>query len=258
MIEQGGGHLCPINELSRDHRTISSFKPLCPIKLNNCSSFALIDSGNVIVNAISEKFALRLFAGKLDENIQPLSYTHIGTADQKARMRVLGVTKQPLVLRFGGASMRFYTSPIVIRNLNTDVNISGPFLADNGIDQLHSKGALKVKGKLVRLFTYKAAVQNGATAADGTITTLSLTQAVAVVEKHPVVTTPDDSLVVVRKHPTVTSSPVTRHSRKARTVSPTPPSRISRAASKAAMCMSHALPGSQPTRPSSSQSTSRR
>ena len=177
--EQGGGHLCPINQLDRDHRTIGSFKPLCPVKLNNCSSFALIDSGNVIVNAISEKFAIRLFSGKLDENIKPLSYTHIGTADQKARMRVLGVTKSPVTLRFGGASVKFYTSPIVIRNLNTDVNISGPFLADHGIDQLHSKGALKVKGKLVRLFTYRAAVQNGATAADGSVTQIALTQATA-------------------------------------------------------------------------------
>ena len=176
LVEQHGGHLCPINQLSRDHRTIGNFKPLCPIKLNNCSSFALIDSGNVIVNAISEKFALRLFSGKLEENLQPLSYTHIGTADQKARMRVLGVTKQPLILRFGGASVRFYTSPIVIRDLNTDVNISGPFLADNGIDQIHSKGALKVKGKLVRLFTYKAAVQNGATTADGSVGQLALAQ----------------------------------------------------------------------------------
>ena len=171
------GHLCPINQLGKDQRSLGAFKPLCPIKLNDCSSFALIDSGNIVVNAISEKFAVRLFSGRLEENLQPLEYKYIGTAEQGARMRVLGVTKRPLVLRFGGASFKFLTSPIVIRNLNTDVNISGPFLADNGIDQIHSKGSLKVKGKLVRLFTYKAATQINEL--DGTITQLRQTETAA-------------------------------------------------------------------------------
>ena len=154
--------------------------------------------------------------------------------------------------------MRFYTSPIVIRNLNTDVNISGPFLADNGIDQLHSKGALKVKGKLVRLFTYKAAVQNGATAANGTITTLSLTQAVAVVEKHPVVTTPDDSLVVVRKHPTVTSLPGHQTLSKGKNSQSDSTIPHLESSLKSSNVYVARTTRTQPTRPSSSQSTSRR
>src|SRR5712671_2975038 len=151
------------NELSkitdvdfRESRAACNFKPLCPIKINGTPVFALIDSGNVVVNAISEKFAKELFGQDYMTHIQPLrNYTHVGTAEKGAKMRVLGITKKTLPLRFGGVSMQFHTRPIVIQGLTTSINISGPFLAENGIDQLHSKGALRIKGKLVKLMTYR-------------------------------------------------------------------------------------------------------
>jgi len=144
---------------------VSNYRALCPVKLNGHGTYALVDSGNVVVNAISEKFALRLFSGNLSDNLAKLDYKHIGTAETGARMTVLGVTKQPVVLRFGGGGVKFLTSPIVIKDLNIDVNISGPFLSENGIDQIHTKGALKVKGKLIRLCTFRASREEGQVAA---------------------------------------------------------------------------------------------
>src|SRR6266496_4211868 len=155
--------LCPINEVKLENRSVSNFRPLCPVKMNGHPSFALIDSGNVVVNAISEKFARELYGDGLKEQIQNLkNYQYIGTAEQGAKMRVLGMTKHPIALKFGGSSITFHTNPIVIKGLSMDINISGPFLSENQIDQMHSKGALRVKGKLIPLLTYKCA-QNGGT-----------------------------------------------------------------------------------------------
>ena len=56
-VNDSYGHLCPINQLNKNTRSVGNFRPLCPVKLNGHSLYALIDSGNVVVNAISEKFA---------------------------------------------------------------------------------------------------------------------------------------------------------------------------------------------------------
>ena len=147
--------LSPINLVGADAKT-RAFKSLCPVKLNGHASLALIDSGNLVVNAISEAFAKRLYGMNVQDHLQPLKFTHIGTADKKGKLQVLGVTKQPVTLRFGGSSVKFLTHPIVIKELSMDVNISGPFLAEKCIDQMHSKGALKVKGQLIPLIDYKS------------------------------------------------------------------------------------------------------
>lgn len=154
-----GNNLCPINETRfGESRSVSNFRPMCPIKIRGHPTFALIDSGNVVVNAISEKFAKELFKGAdLSKHVEPLKhYKYIGTAEHGAKMKVLGITRETLSLRFGGAPTQFNTRPIVIRGLSMNVNIAGPFLSEHGIDQLHSQGALRVKGKLVKLVTYKA------------------------------------------------------------------------------------------------------
>ena len=122
--------------------------------LNGQSVLGLIDSGNLIVNVISEDFAKRLYGtNNLRRFVSALpGCQSIGTAKKGARLPVIGVVQKPLRLRFGGSGVTFRTRPLVIRGLSHDLNISGPYLAKNNIDQLHSKGALKVRGKLVPLF----------------------------------------------------------------------------------------------------------
>jgi hypothetical protein len=123
------------------------------------ATFALIDSGNVVINAISERFAQRLFGHDYHKAIMPSErFKYLGTADEGGqKMRVLGVTSNPVTLRFGGSGTVFKTHPLVLQGLSQDINISGPFLSANGIDQLHSRGSLRVKGQLVPLLTYQNA-----------------------------------------------------------------------------------------------------
>ena len=155
--------VCVQNELSQinhlpqvEIRTVDNFRPLCPVRLNGQPSYALIDSGNVVVNAISEKFAKELFGPDLTSHVEFDSrYTRIGTAEEGAKLKVLGVTVKPVILRFGGCPTQFLTKPVVIEGLSMDVNISGPFLSEHGIDQIHSKGSIRVRGKLIRLTTYR-------------------------------------------------------------------------------------------------------
>ena len=88
FLLNNGKQLCPINELRQDTRKIGNYKSLCPVKLDGHSTFALVDSGNVVTNAISLDFAKRLFSGRVHENVTPLSYRFIGTADKKGRLPV--------------------------------------------------------------------------------------------------------------------------------------------------------------------------
>ena len=147
--------LCPINQLNAVKERITNktdYKSLCPVKLNGQPSFALIDSGNVVVNAISADFAQSLYGSNWKNEIENAGkYSEIGTAEKGARLDVLGQTKKPIALRFGGVAKTFMTTPIVIRGLSMDVNISGPFLCEHQIDQLHSVGALRVNGRVVKL-----------------------------------------------------------------------------------------------------------
>ena len=134
---------------------LAEFKPLCSIKMNNLRVDALIDSGNLVTNVISEDFAHRLFETKnLTKYLEPSkTFSRLGTAQQGAVLDVLGVVKRPVHIRFGGSSARFPSHPLVIRGLSSDVNISGPFLMKNQLDQLHSSGELLVRGQKIPLKT---------------------------------------------------------------------------------------------------------
>jgi hypothetical protein len=71
----------------------------------------------------------------------------VGTAKSGTGLKVLVELKTPIHLRFGGCATRFKCRPVVLEGLSMPFNLSGPFLAQFGIDQLHSEGALLVQGK---------------------------------------------------------------------------------------------------------------
>jgi len=136
-------------------RKLDQYKSLCSVQLNGNSTYALIDSGNLLVNVISEKFAKKIFGENIEKYIQPLEgYKYIGTAEQGGKLKVLGMVIQPIDLRFHGSKVRFKTRPLVLQGLNMAVNISGPFLALHKVDQLHSRGSLKIRNQLIPLIPY--------------------------------------------------------------------------------------------------------
>ncbi len=76
----------------------------------------------------------------------------MGTAKKEEFLKVLGETRKPVSLRFGGDyELGFNLNPVVIQDLGMAVNLAGPTLKEWNIDQLHSRDALRVKGRFVRL-----------------------------------------------------------------------------------------------------------
>ena len=117
--------------------------------MNGTSVKALVDSGNLMCNVISEDFLRRLAIPVAD--LRPVGFAKVGSAKKGAAMEVLGQVPKPLHLRFAGLHKPFPIQPLVLRNLSMPLNISGPYLKRAGIDQLHSKNALSIQGTLVRL-----------------------------------------------------------------------------------------------------------
>ena len=100
-------------------------------------------------NVISAKFAKRL--GLDLRHLKPHAFSTVGTAKAGNRLKVLGVPTSAISLQFGGHPSKFKIKPLVVEGLTMNVNISGPFMEKHCLDQIHSKRALKVNGRLIPL-----------------------------------------------------------------------------------------------------------
>ena len=162
-FEQNGvyhitGNLNVINISAELKSGCDDFRPLCPVKINGVPAYALLDSGNTVSPAVSKIFAKKLFPkGTLKENLQPVKQV-IGSANKDAPLRVLGITKKKLNIKLGGHPHEVKTRVIVIDKLNSNVNLSGPFMTKYGMDQLHSQGCLKFDGKKIKLVKFTRAI----------------------------------------------------------------------------------------------------
>ena len=120
-----------------------------PITIRNAATTALIDSGNLWRNAISEDFFR--FLGLTKEDLKPIAQEQVGTAKKSATLEVLGETRQYIHLFLGKLPVAFRFKPVIIKGLSMPINIGGPFLKKHNIDQLHIKNALRVQGQLIPL-----------------------------------------------------------------------------------------------------------
>jgi hypothetical protein len=135
---------------TRITRVVIIFVKYLPIRINNYTCSALVDSGNVWRNAISKDFALNQM--KLTEaDIRPLSTKTIGTAQDRASMRVLGEFIRPLPLQLGGISTCLKTRPVVVEGLSMPFNLAGPFFKKHNIDQIQSEDCIRFQGHDVQL-----------------------------------------------------------------------------------------------------------
>ena len=114
---------------------------------------ALLDSGNVWRSAISKEFFLSL--GYSLDDIRPLKTKTLGTAKEGSSLLVLGEPVRSLHFSLGTSRTKFKFLPIIVAGLSTDVNISGPFLKANKMDQLHSNDCLRVQGRNIKLTSSK-------------------------------------------------------------------------------------------------------
>ena len=117
-----------------------------PVRLGDLTTAAFIDSGNTFANVISPETMTAL--GISNAQLEPVPQLSVGTAAAGKRMKILGQTPR-IDLQLGQHSAKFRIRPLVLQGLVHPVNICGPFLARAGIDQIHSKGVLRVCGKEV-------------------------------------------------------------------------------------------------------------
>ena len=117
-----------------------------PVHVGRVSARALLDSGNTFESAISEQFFKRL--GLTNEDLEKLDIAQVGSAKKGAGLTILGRVKKPLHLRIGGHSCTFPLRPVVLRDLAMDVNLSGPWMKSQQIDQLHSQDAIQIRGRV--------------------------------------------------------------------------------------------------------------
>ena len=132
----------------------ANFRSMCPVVLRGQHAMALLDSGNTVANAISVRFAKKLFGPDWEQHLDKSKRCHIGTAKKGATLELVGQVIKPLPLTFGQQNQKFWTKPLVVQGLSMDINISGPYLAAHAIDQIHSRHAIRAHGKLVFLFRH--------------------------------------------------------------------------------------------------------
>ena len=124
----------------------SKFKPFCVIHINNRIVVkALIDSGNVTINAMSDVLARIIFGNDLTPHVKPINL-FIGSAKRGkgGQLDIIGRLIIPIEIRFTGTSKIFRTRPLVIRNFTSRFNIAGTFMAFNKIDHLYSRECLQI------------------------------------------------------------------------------------------------------------------
>ena len=122
---------------------MGDYKHLIPVTIRDQVVKAMIDSGNLWRNAMSEELMLQL--GLSHKDLRPIQgFQTIGTAKEDARLMVLGEFKRPLRVRLGGMGATYNIRPIVLRGLRMGLNIGGPFLREHAMDQLHSENVLRI------------------------------------------------------------------------------------------------------------------
>jgi hypothetical protein len=90
-----------------------------------------------------------------EHDLRPVGVDTIQTAKKDATLRILGEFKKPRSVRIGGVDVPFPCRFIVVDGLSHDCNLSGPFMSNHKIDQLHSRSCLMVKNIEVPLLSSK-------------------------------------------------------------------------------------------------------
>ena len=116
-------------------------------------AYGLIDSGNCLENALSLDLFHQL--GLTKNHLEPYHIPRVGTARKGTYLNIKGRLKHPLTFIVGTRGQTLKIRPVVIEGLSMGLNISGPYLAKRGIDQIHSKNSLLLDGKLLPLVSYR-------------------------------------------------------------------------------------------------------
>ena len=111
----------------------------------------------VAYGLIDSALSLDLFhqLGLNKNHLEPYHIPKVGTARKGTHLNIQGRLKHPLTFAVGTKGQTLKIRPVVIEGLSMGLNISGPYLAKRGIDQIHSKNSLLLDGKLLPLVSYR-------------------------------------------------------------------------------------------------------
>ena len=109
----------------------------------------MIDSGNTFSSVISPKLLAQL--GYSIGDLIPYPVKSVGSAKRGAALQVLGQVPKPLIIQFGGTPKTLTLQPVVLKDLNMDMNISGPTLQQWGISQHHRDSCLELNGTRIKM-----------------------------------------------------------------------------------------------------------
>ena len=136
----------PVAEISLQPCRSHGYNAYVPVRLGKLNINAFVDSGNTFANVISPQTMAAL--GIEMSQLEPVPQLSVGTAAAGKKMQVLGQAPR-LELQFGQHPAKFRIRPLVLQGLVHPLNLCGPFLRRVGIDQLHSRGTLRIHGKEV-------------------------------------------------------------------------------------------------------------
>ena len=132
-------------------RLNAAFSRHCPVKLNNKTFIALLDSGNLCNNVINMQ-TLDKLGLSIQNDVEPIEdLPRLGTAKSGSSLIVKGIVRKPLKLQFGNHTSIFLTRPLVCSGLSMDLNISGPFMKKIKLDQLHAENCIQIQGRKIPL-----------------------------------------------------------------------------------------------------------
>ena len=117
----------------------TALNKLLPVKLSGSVVLGLVDSSNSFYNAISLSVATKIGLSQYDKYFGP----PVGTALVGSTLDIVGVINKigfGLTDEFGRHVINGRL--VIVRQLSCGLNISLPFLVENGLDQLHSQGVL--------------------------------------------------------------------------------------------------------------------
>jgi hypothetical protein len=139
-----------MNESTMAHKPkrVGPYKYFVLLFIGGVICKAMVDSGNLWKNVLSLDFLHQLGLTR-DDLREVHGIQEVGTAKSGTGLKVLGELKTPIHLRFGGCATWFKCRPVVLEGLSMPFNLSGPFFAQFGIDQLHSEEALLVQGQKI-------------------------------------------------------------------------------------------------------------
>ena len=133
-----------VTEINLQPSQAQDYSAYVPVRWGNLTTAAFIDSGNTLANVISPQTMVAL--GITTAQLERVPQLSVGTAAAGKRLKILGQAPR-IDLQLRQHPVKFCIRPLILQGLVHPVNICGPFLARAGIDQIYSKGVLRVCGK---------------------------------------------------------------------------------------------------------------